>query len=102
MTVSASIPIAVLAIAIFRALGKGSILENTIVQTTGSAGESLAFGVSAALPALLFMGYCIDLSHAFFTSILGGVLGVFIMIPLRYVLIVLELVTLTYSSATEL
>src|SRR5215469_10156346 len=53
MTVSASIPIAVLSIALFRSLGKSSILENTIVQTTGSAGESLAFGIAAALPALL-------------------------------------------------
>ena len=52
MTVSASIPVAVLSIAIFRALGRSSILENTIVQTAGSAGESLAFGVAAALPAL--------------------------------------------------
>src|SRR3990170_1191526 len=64
MTVSASIPIAVLSIAIFRAIGKSSILENTIVQTTGSAGESLAFGVAAALPALLFMGYEISITHA--------------------------------------
>ena len=61
---SASIPIAVLSIAIFRAWGRSSILENTIVQTTGSAGESLAFGVAAALPALLLMGYDIDLLHA--------------------------------------
>jgi len=100
MTVSASIPIAVLAIAIFRAIGNGSILENTIVQTTGSAGESLAFGVSAALPALLFLGYNIDLGHAFLTALLGGVLGVLMMIPLRYGLIVKEHGKLTYPEGT--
>src|SRR3712207_9503200 len=65
-----------------------SILENTIVQTTGSAGESLAFGVAAALPALLFMAYDIDLLHAFLVAALGGILGVLMMIPLRHGLIV--------------
>lgn len=100
MTVSASIPIAVLSIAIFRALGKSSILENTIVQTTGSAGESLAFGIAAALPALLFMGYDIDVWHALLVATLGGVLGVLMMIPLRYGLIVQEHGKLTYPEGT--
>jgi putative OPT family oligopeptide transporter len=100
MTVSASIPIAVLSIAIFRAVGKSSILENTIVQTTGSAGESLAFGVAAALPALLFMGYDINLTHAFLTAALGGVLGVLMMIPLRHGLIVQEHGKLMYPEGT--
>jgi putative OPT family oligopeptide transporter len=100
MTVSASIPIAVLSIAVFRAFGKASILENTIVQTTGSAGESLAFGVAAALPALLFMGYDIDLFHAFLTAALGGILGVLMMIPLRHGLIVQEHGKLTYPEGT--
>ena len=57
LTVSASIPIAVLSISILRALGKASILENNIVQTTGSAGESVAGGVIFTLPALIFLGF---------------------------------------------
>jgi putative OPT family oligopeptide transporter len=100
MTVSASIPIAVLSIAIFRAVGRTSILENTIVQTTGSAGESLAFGVAAALPALLFLGYDIDLFHAFLVAALGGILGVLMMIPLRQGLIVQEHGKLAYPEGT--
>ena len=100
MTVSASIPVAVLSIAIFRKVKSSSILENTIVQTAGSAGESLAFGVAAALPALLFMGYDISLSHAFLVAGLGGILGVLMMIPLRHGLIVEEHGKLTYPEGT--
>ena len=100
LTVSASIPMAVLSIAIFRALGRSNILENTIVQTVGSAGESLAFGVAAALPALLLLGYDIDLMHAFLVASLGGVLGVLMMIPLREGLIVHEHGKLTYPEGT--
>ncbi|PTL85463.1 OPT family oligopeptide transporter [Vitiosangium sp. GDMCC 1.1324] len=100
LTVSASIPVAVLSIAIFRALGRSNILENTIVQTVGSAGESLAFGVAAALPALLLLGYDIDLFHAFLVASLGGVLGVLMMIPLREGLIVHEHGKLTYPEGT--
>src|SRR5687768_5433324 len=100
MTVSASIPIAVLSIAIFRAVGRSSILENTIVQTTGSAGESLAFGIAAALPALLFLGYDIELLHAFLVAGLGGILGVLMMIPLRHGLIVQEHGKLMYPEGT--
>ena len=61
LTVSASIPIAVLSITLFRALGRSSILENNIVQTTGSAGESIAAGVAFTLPSLLLMGFELDL-----------------------------------------
>ncbi|XXF80991.1 oligopeptide transporter, OPT family [Myxococcaceae bacterium GXIMD 01537] len=100
MTVSASIPVAVLSIAIFRALGRSSILENTIVQTTGSAGESLAFGIAAALPALLLLGYDVSLTHAFLVAALGGILGVLMMIPLRQSLIVQEHGKLTYPEGT--
>src|SRR5438876_10584785 len=57
LTVSASIPIAVLSISILRAFGRSTILENNIVQTTGSAGESLAAGVMFTLPALIFLGF---------------------------------------------
>jgi putative OPT family oligopeptide transporter len=100
LTVSASIPIAVMSIAIFRALGRSNILENTIVQTVGSAGESLAFGVAAAIPALLLLGYEIDLLHAFLVASLGGVLGVLMMLPLREGLIVHEHGKLTYPEGT--
>src|SRR5579864_6829980 len=57
LTVSASIPIAVLSISILRAFGRATILENNIVQTTGSAGESLAAGVMFTIPALIFLGF---------------------------------------------
>jgi len=100
MTVSASIPIAVLSIAVFRTFGKSNILENTIVQTAGSAGESLAFGIAAALPALLFMGYEMDLLHALLVATLGGLLGVLMMIPLRHGLIVQEHGKLAYPEGT--
>src|SRR5476649_2797025 len=67
MTVSASIPVAVLYITVFRAfskmfgLRKATILENNITQTTGSAGESIAFGVAVTMPALLILGHDMDL-----------------------------------------
>jgi putative OPT family oligopeptide transporter len=100
LTVSASIPVAVLSIAVFRILGRSSVLENCMVQTTGSAGESLAFGVATALPALLFMGYELDLVHAFLVALLGGVLGVLMMIPLRHGLVVEESATLSFPEGT--
>src|SRR5436190_1797561 len=55
LTVSASVPIAVLAIAVFKKIGKSTILENNIVQTIGSAGESVASGVAFTIPALIFL-----------------------------------------------
>jgi putative OPT family oligopeptide transporter len=100
LTVSASIPVAVLSIALFRVLGRSSVLENCMVQTTGSAGESLAFGIATALPALLFMGYDLDLVHAFLVALLGGVLGVLMMIPLRHGLVVQEHRTLSFPEGT--
>ncbi len=100
LTVSASIPVAVLSIALFRVLGRSSVLENCMVQTTGSAGESLAFGIATALPALLFMGYDLDLLHAFLVALLGGVLGVLMMIPLRHGLVVQEHATLRFPEGT--
>jgi len=100
LTVSASIPVAVLSIALFRVVGRSSILENCMVQTTGSAGESLAFGIATALPALLFMGYDLDLVHALLVALLGGVLGVLMMIPLRHGLVVEESATLSFPEGT--
>jgi putative OPT family oligopeptide transporter len=94
MTVSASIPVAVLAITLFRGLSQAfglrrtTILENNIVQTSGSAGESIAFGVGVTMPALLMLGFQMDLARVMVVSILGGVLGILAMIPLRRAFIV--------------
>lgn len=100
LTVSASIPIAVLSISILRAFGRSSILENNIVQTTGSAGESVAAGVIFTLPALIFMGYSLEYSRIFILALIGGWLGVLFMIPLRRQLIVKEHGNLTYPEGT--
>src|SRR5215472_6866812 len=100
LTVSASIPIAVLSISILRAFGKASILENNIVQTTGSAGESVAGGVIFTIPALIFMGFPLEYSRIFLLALIGGWLGVFFMIPLRRQLIVKEHGNLLYPEGT--
>lgn len=94
MTVSASIPVAVLSITLFRAFTNAfgmqpkTILENNIVQTTGSAGESIAFGVGVTMPAFLLLGFEMDLGRVMVVSILGGILGILAMIPLRRAFIV--------------
>src|SRR3954466_3100089 len=100
LTVSASIPIAVLAVAFFRTLGKSTILENNIVQTTGSAGESIAAGVVFTLPAILLMGYDLTACKVAVIAVIGGLLGILMMIPLRRALIVKEHGNLTYPEGT--
>jgi putative OPT family oligopeptide transporter len=100
LTVSASIPIAVLSISLLRALGKATILENNIVQTTGSAGESVAAGVIFTLPALVFLGFPLQYSRIFLLAMIGGALGVLFMIPLRRQLIVKEHGNLLYPEGT--
>src|SRR5688500_12205257 len=100
LTVSASIPIAVLAVAFFRTLGKSTILENNIVQTTGSAGESIAAGVVFTLPAILLMGYNLNVSKVAVIAVIGGLIGILMMIPLRRALIVKEHGNLTYPEGT--
>jgi putative OPT family oligopeptide transporter len=103
LTVSASIPIAVLAISIFKKLGKATILENNIVQTIGSAGESVAAGVVFTIPALLFLPGGRDYFQYFQIFVLalaGGILGVLFMIPLRRSLIVKEHHVLPYPEGT--
>jgi putative OPT family oligopeptide transporter len=106
MTVSASIPVAVLSITLFKGLSKmfgfrkATILENNMVQTTGSAGESIAFGVAVTMPALLILGYDLDLNRIMTVSILGGLIGVLMMIPLRQALIVKEHGKLIYPEGT--
>ena len=105
LTVSASIPISVLSISILRwlsklGLGRPTILENNIVQTTGSAGESVAAGVVFTIPALIFLGFrdAFEYWRIFFLALVGGWLGIFFMIPLRRYLIVKEHRTLKYPE----
>lgn len=100
LTVAASIPIAVLSISVLRALGRASILENNIVQTTGNAGQSIAAGVIFTLPALIFLGFDLEYARIFMLALIGGWLGVFFMIPLRRQLIVKEHGHLTYPEGT--
>ena len=105
LTVSASIPIAVLAITIGRKLFNTTILENNIIQTTGSAGESIAAGVVFTLPGFLFLSAAesanyFDYGVIFILAIFGGMLGTLMMIPLRRSLIVKEHATLPYPEGT--
>ncbi|MBI1940474.1 MAG: OPT/YSL family transporter, partial [Acidobacteria bacterium] len=103
LTVSASIPVAVLAISIFKWLGRSTILENNIVQTTGSAGESIAAGVVFTLPALIFLGFSLDVAEiprVLVLALVGSILGVLFMIPLRHQLNVVEHGALTYPEGT--
>ena len=89
LTVSASIPVAVLSITLFRLFSRflpirrATILENNIVQTTGSAGESIAFGVGVTMPALLLLGFEMHWINVMTVAVLGGLLGILMMIPLR-------------------
>src|SRR5271156_3051222 len=106
MTVSASVPIAVLSITLFRAFSRmtgvrrATILENNIVQTTGSAGESIAFGVGVTMPALLLLGFEMDVVRVMTVSVLGGLLGILMMIPLRRAFIVKQHGKLKYPEGT--
>src|SRR5207245_10017322 len=106
LTVSASIPVAVLSITLFRLFSKilpvraATILENNIVQTTGSAGESIAFGVGVTMPALMLLGFEMDVGRVLVVSVLGGLLGILMMIPLRRAFIVKQHRTLTYPEGT--
>ncbi len=104
LTVSASIPIAVLAISVLKSLGGSTILENNIVQTIGSAGESVAGGVVFTIPALIFL---VPHGPSYFTytqitmlAFAGGILGVLMMVPLRRALIVKEHGVLPYPEGT--
>jgi putative OPT family oligopeptide transporter len=106
MTVSASVPIAVLSITLFRVFSKSfgfrraTILENNIVQTTGSAGESIAFGVGVTMPALLLLGFEMHWVRVMTVSVLGGLLGILMMIPLRRAFIVKQHGKLKYPEGT--
>ena len=106
MTVSASVPIAVLSITLFRyfsrafGIRRATILENNIVQTTGSAGESIAFGVGVTMPALLLLGFEMDVTRVMTVAVLGGLLGILMMIPLRRAFIVKQHKKLVYPEGT--
>ena len=105
LTVSASIPIAVIAITLGRKFLRTTILENNIIQTTGSAGESIAAGVVFTLPGFLFLSEPSSANFFnYFTililAIFGGILGTLMMIPLRRSLIVKEHGTLPYPEGT--
>jgi putative OPT family oligopeptide transporter len=105
LTVSASIPVAVISLALFRGLSKigfrdATILEHNVTQTAGSAGESLAFGVGVTMPAIMILGFDLDLTRVMLVSILGGLMGILMMIPLRRALIVKEHGILKYPEGT--
>src|SRR5881398_2271886 len=104
LTVSASIPIAVLAISVLKKIGGSTILENNIVQTIGSAGETVAGGVVFTIPALIFLtpdgpGY-FNYFQILMLAFAGGILGVLMMVPLRRALIVKEHGVLPYPEGT--
>jgi putative OPT family oligopeptide transporter len=105
LTVSASIPVAVISITIFRLFSKigmrnASILENNVVQTAGSAGESIAFGFGATVPAIMILGFDLEILNVMLVGVLGGLLGILMMIPLRRALIVQQHGVLKYPEGT--
>src|SRR5580700_11944577 len=105
LTVSASIPVAVISITLFRLLSKlgfkdATILENNIAQTAGSAGESIAFGIGVTMPAIMILGFSLDLTRVALVAVLGALLGILMMIPLRRALIVEQHGQLKYPDGT--
>jgi putative OPT family oligopeptide transporter len=105
LTVSASIPVAVISITLFRLGSKlgfkdATILENNIVQTAGSAGESIAFGVGVTMPAIMILGFDLEITRVMLVAVLGGLLGILMMIPLRRALIVEQHGKLKYPEGT--
>ncbi|MBW7894842.1 MAG: oligopeptide transporter, OPT family [Opitutaceae bacterium] len=105
LTVSASIPVAVISLAFYRSLSRlgvrdSTILEHNIAQTAGSAGESLAFGVGVTMPAIMILGFDLELTRVMLVAVLGGLLGILMMIPLRRALIVKEHGVLKYPEGT--
>jgi putative OPT family oligopeptide transporter len=105
LTVSASIPVAVISITLFRLASKlgikdATILENNIVQTAGSAGESIAFGIGVTMPAIMILGFDLELTRVMLVGVLGALLGILMMIPLRRALIVRQHGILKYPEGT--
>jgi putative OPT family oligopeptide transporter len=105
LTVSASIPVAVIAITLFRLVHKAggadsTILENSITQTAGSAGESIAFGLGVTMPAILILGFELEIWRVMLVGVLGGLLGILLMIPTRRTMIVEQHSTLKFPEGT--
>ncbi len=105
LTVSASIPVAVISLTLFRLSSKlgwrdATVLENNIVQTAGSAGESVAFGLGVTMPAIMILGFDLEISRVMLVGLLGALLGILMMIPLRRALIVKEHGKLKYPEGT--
>ncbi len=105
LTVSASIPVAVIAITLFGLAKKmggreSTILENSITQTAGSAGESLAFGLGCTMPAIMILGFDLEISRVMLVGVLGGLLGILMMIPMRRTMIVDQHRELKYPEGT--
>ncbi|HEY8025269.1 MAG TPA: oligopeptide transporter, OPT family [Burkholderiaceae bacterium] len=105
LTVSASIPVAVIAITLFRLTHKlggkdSTILENSITQTAGSAGESIAFGLGVTMPAIMILGFDLEIWRVMLVGILGGLLGILLMIPMRRTMIVEQHDELKYPEGT--
>jgi putative OPT family oligopeptide transporter len=105
LTVSASIPVAVISLTLFRLLGRlglrsATILEHNIVQTAGSAGESIAFGIGVTMPAIMILGFDLQVGRVILVAGLGGLLGILMMIPLRRALIVQQHGVLKYPEGT--
>ena len=105
LTVSASIPVAVISLTLFRILGRlglrsATILEHNIVQTAGSAGESIAFGIGVTMPAIMILGFDLEIGRVMLVAALGGLLGILMMIPLRRALIVQQHGVLKYPEGT--
>jgi putative OPT family oligopeptide transporter len=105
LTVSASIPVAVISLAVFRLWSKfggqdATVLENNIVQTAGSAGESIAFGLGVTMPAIMILGFDLEIVRVMLVGLLGALLGILMMIPLRRALIVEQHGLLKYPEGT--
>src|SRR5664280_2132337 len=105
LTVSASIPVAVISVALFRLWSKlggkdATILENNIVQTAGSAGESIAFGLGVTMPAIMILGFDLEIGRVMLVGLLGSLLGILMTIPLRRALIVAQHGQLKYPEGT--
>src|SRR3954471_12073852 len=105
LTLSAAIPGAVIAITVFRVLSKiglrdATILENNIVQTAGSAGESIAFGLGVTMPSIMILGFDLEVTRVMLVAVLGGLLGILMMIPLRRAMIVDQHGFLKYPEGT--
>ncbi len=104
LTVAVNIPIAIIAMAVFAAFAKskggtkGTVLEIATVQTTGAAGESIAAGIIFTMPALIFLGFTLDVTKTFVVALAGGCLGVCFLIPLRRILIEKEHGVLPYPE----